>query len=375
MPQQWRSVMKTEGWLRHTIIDFQPYQTAPIQEKYVINANENYLNILDIPSVRADVMQALKTFRPQIYPAPFADGLRAELAGYMGVAPEMILAGNGGDELITYILGTFLDPGDRVVLHQPTFDMYALGAETLGAEIISVPDLPGYRRDTEGLTAAVKTYRPKLTFVCNPNNPTGELIPLSEVRKIAEASDYPVIIDEAYMEFAEGESAVSLLPDHPNIILIRTLSKAFGLAGMRCGYIVAAPETIDAVAKIKNPYNLNSFTQLFASIAVRHREEILVTRDRIISERERMEREISRFSGVTVYPSRTNFILIRPDFDGTRLFEAWRSADILVKRYGAGILENHFRITVTSEEINNKVLAVLKGETEYAQSRSDKKDK
>ena len=142
--------MKTE-WLRNTIKDFEPYYVAPIAEKYVINANENYFNVLSIPSLKKELVEALDTFKPQIYPKPMADDLRKALAEYTGQAPEDIICGNGGDEMITYLLGTFLNPGDQILVHTPTFDMYELGAETLGARAIKVRDLAGYRRDKEGI--------------------------------------------------------------------------------------------------------------------------------------------------------------------------------------------------------------------------------
>lgn len=349
------------SYLRKTIRDFVPYTVAPIHESHVVNANENYLNVLSIPGVRRDVEEALASFTPQIYPAPMADGLRAVLSEYMGVSPENILCGNGGDELITYVLNTFLDPRDKVLIHVPTFDMYELGAETLGAKILKVEDQPGYRRDIETFLSVRKKEAPKLTFLCNPNNPTGELLSLETVKSAAEACEAPIVVDEAYMEFAEGESAVSLIQDHPNVIVLRTLSKAFGLAGMRCGYIVAAKETIDAVAKVKNPYNLNAWTQLFGAIAVKHREDILKTRDTIIAERDRMETELAAIPGVTAYPSKTNFILIQVKDREEELFAAWKKADILVKQYkGKALLPRAFRITVTSRAVNDALIRVMK---------------
>ncbi len=367
MRQPWRCGMISDRWMRRTVAGFQPYQVAPIHEKRVINANENYVNILDIPSVREDAEKLLSSFRPQIYPAPMADSLRESLAEYMGTAPDCILAGNGGDEMITYTMGTFLNPGDRVLIHQPTFDMYEAGAAVLGAETVKVPDLPGFHRNWEGLLEAVRQHSPKITFICSPNNPTGEAAPLSRIREIAEASEYPVVVDEAYMEFANGKSAVSLIPDHPNVIVLRTLSKAFGMAGLRCGYIVAAPEVILAVAKVKNPYNLNAFTQAMGCIALRHRREILKVRDRITAERDRFFKELETEKGIRVYPSQTNFLLMDAGASAERLFAAWRKADILVKRFsGKPELEQAFRVTITTEETDRMVLQVIREVTHSA---------
>lgn len=352
--------MKTE-WLRKTIADFDPYFVAPIAEKHVINANENYLNVLTIPGVKEELIQALDTFRPQIYPKPMSDDIREALADYIGAKPENFIVGNGGDEMITYLLGTFLDPGDQILIHSPTFDMYELGAETLGASAIKVKDLPGYRRDQKGLLEAVRTYQPKVTVICNPNNPTGDLLPRAFIEEVLKAADNIVFVDEAYMEFAQKESVIDLIDTYPNLIVLRTLSKAFALAGMRCGYLAADEALIEAIAKIKAPYNLNAFTQLFAPIVIRHREDIFKVRDDICVERERLYAAMKEIPGVTVYPSCTNFLLIQVDKKQEEIFEALRRKDILVKIYrNSQDIPNGFRISVTTKDIDDVLISVFR---------------
>ena len=352
--------MKTE-WLRKTIADFDPYFVAPIAEKHVINANENYLNVLTIPGVKEELIQALDTFRPQIYPKPMSDDIREALADYIGAKPENFIVGNGGDEMITYLLGTFLDPGDQILIHSPTFDMYELGAETLGASAIKVKDLPGYRRDQKGLLEAVRTYQPKVTVICNPNNPTGELLPRAFIEEVLKAADNIVFVDEAYMEFAQKESVIDLIDTYPNLIVLRTLSKAFALAGMRCGYLAADEALIEAIAKIKAPYNLNAFTQLFAPIVIRHREDIFKVRDDICVERERLYAAMKEIPGVTVYPSCTNFLLVQVDKKQEEIFEALRRKDILVKIYrNSQDIPNGFRISVTTKDVDDVLISVFR---------------
>lgn len=361
MPMRWRCVMKTE-WLRKEIRDFEPYVVAPIHETHVINANENYANVLQLPEIMTDLMMRLPSFQPQIYPKPMADELRFVLAEYMGVFPENILAGNGGDEMITDVLHTFLDEGDTILVHEPTFDMYEIGANILGAKAFKVRDLPGYKHDQEGILRAIKEEQPKLTVLCNPNNPTGELLPASFIEECLKAADNVVLVDEAYMEFAEAESVVGLIETYPNLIVLRTLSKAFGLAGLRCGYLVADKDLIHAVAKVKAPYNLNSLTQLLASIVVGHRDAVLPIRDGIVAERDRFYQDLAALPGVKVYPSHTNFLLVQVPGKSEELFEAWRKADILVKKYtGNPLLPDAFRITVTTKDVDDAVLSVLKG--------------
>ena len=352
--------MKTE-WLRKTIADFDPYFVAPIAEKHVINANENYLNVLTIPGVKEELIQALDNFRPQIYPKPMSDDIREALADYIGAKPENFIVGNGGDEMITYLLGTFLDPGDQILIHSPTFDMYELGAETLGASAIKVKDLPGYRRDQKGFLEAVRTYQPKVTVICNPNNPTGELLPRVFIEEVLKAADNIVFVDEAYMEFAQKESVIDLIDTYPNLIVLRTLSKAFALAGMRCGYLAADEALIEAIAKIKAPYNLNAFTQLFAPIVIRHREDIFKVRDDICVERERLYAAMKEIPGVTVYPSCTNFLLVQVDKKQEEIFEALRKKDILVKIYrNSQDIPNGFRISVTTKDVDDVLISVFR---------------
>lgn len=352
--------MKTE-WLRKTIADFDPYFVAPIAEKHVINANENYLNVLTIPGVKEELIQALDTFRPQVYPKPMSDDIREALADYIGAKPENFIVGNGGDEMITYLLGTFLDPGDQILIHSPTFDMYELGAETLGASAIKVKDLPGYRRDQKGFLEAVRRYQPKVTVICNPNNPTGDLLPRAFIEEVLKAADNIVFVDEAYMEFAQKESVIDLIDTYPNLIVLRTLSKAFALAGMRCGYLAADEALIEAIAKIKAPYNLNAFTQLFAPIVIRHREDIFKVRDDICVERERLYAAIKEIPGVTVYPSCTNFLLVQVDKKQEEIFEALRRKDILVKIYrNSQDIPNGFRISVTTKDIDDVLISVFR---------------
>ena len=353
--------MKAE-WLRREVRAFAPYVVAPIHESHVVNANENYANVFRIPAVWDDVLAALKEYRPQAYPKPLADDLRQALSDYTGAAPEELLAGNGGDEMISYTLHTFLNEGDTVLVHAPTFDMYEVGASLLGAKVAKVQDLPGFRRDREGLLAAIRTLRPKLTFLCNPNNPTGELLPASFIEECLRAADNLVFVDEAYMEFAQAESVLSLVGKYPNLIVLRTLSKAFGLAGLRCGYLAADRDLIAEIAKVKNPYNLNSLTQAFAAAVLRRRDSVFRIRDAIVAERERLYEALQDIPGVTVFPSRTNFLLLEvPEDRADALFDAWRQADILVKRYrGNPLLPGAFRITVTTADVDDEILQVLK---------------
>ena len=174
------------NWLRNTIRSFEPYAVPEIREHTVINANESPYNLFDFPKVKADFLERLAKTPSYHYPDPFAEELRAALAKYVGCQPQEVLVGNGGDEIISLIMNTFLNPGDTLLTHTPTFDIYGIDAEVLGAKVVTVSDLDGYRRNRDGLLAKVEELQPKVTVLCNPNNPTGELLPLDYVESLVQ---------------------------------------------------------------------------------------------------------------------------------------------------------------------------------------------
>ena len=351
--------MKTE-WLRQTIRDFEPYKVPEIQEHTIINANESPYNILDFPSVREDFLKGLAELKSYRYPDPFAEDLRKALAEYVQCRPGQILATNGGDETISLILNTFINPGDTVLVHTPTFDIYGIDATVLGARVVHVPDDDGYCRSAEKLQQAIADMQPKVTFVCNPNNPTGSIWPVSVIEKLLQTADNIVVVDEAYLEFSGQDSVIPLMEQYDNLIVIRTLSKAFGLAGFRLGYGVAREDIIDALSLTKLSYNLNSVTHLMGCVAMKHSDEILGHNlPPTIENRDYLERELNGFDGVTAYPSATNFILVRVP-DGPELIGAMKDADICVRFYSAKDLQNCIRLTVTTRDVADRIVAVFR---------------
>ena len=248
------------NWLRKTLKNFAPYAVAPIHEKTVINANESYFNSLSLPSVMKDAEEALASLKPQIYPAPMADTLREAIADYLSVDPSWILAGNGGDEVITYIINTFLDPEDILLTHAPTFDMYDTEAAVIGAKTISVPDLPGFKRDWDGIAKAVEKYQPKLTVLCNPNNPTGVVYDEATIKALAAimekkekefGTSIVLISDEPYRELAYGGVEVPFVTKYyHNAVVGYSYSKSLSVPGERIGYVVIPDEVDDSAALI-----------------------------------------------------------------------------------------------------------------------------
>ena len=350
------------NWLRSTIRDFEPYHIPEIKEKTVINANESPYNILDFPDVKEAFLDNLANHPIYHYPDGYASALRAQLAKYAGCKTEQLLVGNGGDEIISLIANTFLNPGDTVLIHVPTFDIYAIDAAVLGAKVVAVPDLPGYKRDTDTFLKKIKELQPKVTFLCNPNNPTGEILPLSYVEEVLQAADNIVVVDEAYLEFADQDSIITKLNQYDNLIVIRTLSKAFGLAGARLGYGVGQKELIDALSLTKLVYNMNILTQSLGLAAMQYRSKILAHNiPPTIAARDYLYKELEKLPGVTPFRSVTNFILIKVP-DAKALVQAMSDADICIRHYTAPELANCARITVTTMDVVQRVLDVFKKE-------------
>lgn len=350
------------NWLRATIRDFEPYRIPEIKEKTVINANESPYNILDFPDVKEDFLDILSQHPIYHYPDGYASELRQALATYVHRPAENVLVGNGGDEIISLIINTFINPDDTVLIHTPTFDIYEIDATVLGAKVAAVPDLPGYKRDTDTFLAKIKELQPKITFLCNPNNPTGEILPLSYVEEVLQAADNIVVIDEAYLEFADQDSIITKLDQYDNLIVIRTLSKAFGLAGARLGYGVAQKEVIDALSLTKLVYNMNILTQSLGLAAMKHRNKILAHNiPPTIAARDYLYKELEKIPGVTPFRSVTNFILVKVP-DAKALVKAMSDADICIRHYTAPALDNCVRITVTTMDVVQQVLDVFQKE-------------
>ena len=326
-----------------------------------LSANEN---TYDVPAMtRAAIDAALAATPTNRYPDPMSNDLRDALAAWHGCARESVIVGNGGDELLYNFLLAFGGPGRTLVNCPPTFSEYAFFASLTQTEVADVWREPEtYLPDAEGLVAAARTAN--LVVLTSPNNPTGDVAPLELVRSLCEACPGLVMVDEAYGEFAApGTSAEPLLAEHDNLVVLHTLSKAFALAGTRCGYVLAAPDVIAALGAVRQIYSVNVLTQAAALTAVTRREDFAPTVATIVSERARLFaalRELGEHVPITVWPSEGNFLLVRTP-DATRVRARLRDEySILVRDFSyAPGLADCLRITVGTPEENDAVLAAL----------------
>lgn len=336
----------------------EPYDPNFTPTRVNLSANEN---TYDVPApARALVDEALAATPTNRYPDPMSNDLRDELAAWHGVARENVIAGNGGDELLYNFLLAFGGPGRTLVNVPPTFSEYAFFASLTQTGVHDVwRDPETFLPQADELVAAAGEA--SLVILTSPNNPTGDVVALELVARVCDACPGLVMVDEAYGEFAEpATSAEALLAEHDNLLVLHTLSKAFALAGARCGYVIAAPDVIDALAAVRQIYSVNVLTQAAALAAVRARAEFDPTVEKIVSERSRLYESLARVEGVRVWPSEGNFILARMA-GASRVRERLRDErSILVRDFSyAPGLADCLRITVGTPEENDAVIEAL----------------
>ena len=332
----------------------------PASDIIKLASNENPLG----PSPLALAAMQKVLAHLNLYPDGNAFYLKQKLAEKLGVAPANLVLGNGSNEIIEFVGHALLGGGDataaNIVVSQYCFAIYPLVAKMFGADVITVParnhghDLPAMLRAITPQTRAV--------FVANPNNPTGTLVPREEVIQFVNAvpDDVLLVMDEAYIEFLDDAvDLVSLvrLGVRPNLLLMRTFSKIFGLAGLRLGYGIGHPDLIVALEKIRQPFNLNSLAQAGALAALGDEEHIRKTRRNNFAGREFFQRAF-RDLKLEYVPSAANFILVRVG-EGQRVFEAMQRQGVIVRPMGGYQLGEWIRISVGTPEENERGLKVL----------------
>jgi histidinol-phosphate aminotransferase len=298
------------------------------------------------------------------YPEPQPAALVAALASHYGVSPEQILVGRGSDEGIDLLTRAFCRAGhDAVLTCPPTFGMYAVAARIQGAEVFSVPLGKDYSLDDAGVIAALD--RPvKLVWLCSPNNPTGNILDSSSIRRVLEAARGRalVVVDEAYVEFSPQGSWIESLVDHPHLVILRTLSKAQGLAGARIGTVIASPTVIRLLRKIIPPYAIARPASVAAEQALQahHRPIALERISRVCAERERLRQALVHSPWVKrVYPSAANFLLLATS-NARSVLERLQAVSLLARDFsGKPALDEAVRLTVGTREQNDRVIAAL----------------
>jgi histidinol-phosphate aminotransferase len=326
-------------------------QPGPGERVIKLNTNENPYP----PSPQVmDAIRALEPERLRRYPNPTASDFRAVAARVHGVTPEMIIAGNGSDEILAMAVRTYLGPGDILAYPHPTYSLYPVLAEIGDVKVAEVPWAPDWRLPADALIASGA----RAIFFANPNAPSGTLVSREEVRALAARFDGLLFVDEAYVDFAD-EHCLDLVSSCPNVLVSRTFSKGYSLAGLRFGYAVAAPAIIEAMNKVKDSYNCDALSVTAATAALEDQAYARDTWSRVRAERERVTAELTG-RGWTVIPSQANFILATdPRGDGEAIYRALKARGILVRHFARPGLADKVRITIGTTEENDALLAAL----------------
>lgn len=334
------------------------YSLSPHRASIKINQNENPW---DAPAeIKEEVLRRFAARQWSRYPDFIPVSLHEQLAAFAEWKADGVIAGNGSNELIQALLMVSVGPGKRVLISEPTFALYRQVATVLGGEVESVLLTPELAYNVESLVRTVKEKQPDVTIICSPNNPTGCLIESADLRRLLAVARGLIVIDEAYHEFA-GQSAVPLLNEHANLVVLRTFSKAMAFAALRVGYLLASPELVTEIRKAVLPYNLNAFSQLAAEVALEQYPALLgPTVDAIIAERERLYTSVSQIRGLVPVKSRGNFMVVQADTDPKRIFQELLQRDILVRDVsGYPMLAEYFRFNVGTPEENDRLLRAL----------------
>ena len=325
-----------------------------------LNQNECPLDLP--PALKRAVLDAVAAAPWQRYPEFVPAELLARLAAHYGWVADGVLAGNGSNELIQATLSVVLGAGDAVVAPSPTFSLYRLLTGVLGGRYVAVPLGEDFTYDVDRLIAAAVRERARVVVLNSPNNPTGSALPAGAVERVLRETDALVLCDEAYQEFG-GPSAVPLLRRSSRLVVLRTFSKAMGMAGLRFGVALAHPELAAELAKGKLPYNVNLVTLAAAAAALRE-SRLLAERTRaIVATRDRFLAELAAIPGLTAYPTAANFVLIRCRARPAR--EVFRRLydehGILVRDVsGAAELAECLRISIGTDEDMAAVLGALR---------------
>jgi histidinol-phosphate aminotransferase len=319
-----------------------------------LSANENPFG----PSPLA--VQALADYTGYAF-YPDYEPLREAVARYAGVSPKQVVLGNGADELIDLLIRLCVEPGQVVVVCPPTFDAYSLFAEVSRCRVLSVPRRSDFSLDMPVVERTVLESggEARLLFLVSPHNPSGQSVPLDTMRRLL-ALPLMVAVDEAYIEFG-GESAVSLLLDHENLVVVRTFSKWAGLAGLRLGYALLAPDLAGYLERIRAPYNVNAAAVVAALATFADMETVQANVARLITERERLQKELVKLPWLEPLPSQTNFILCHlRSRTPQEVVDALIQQGILIRKFSDPVMAEYVRISVGRPEQNDALLAALR---------------
>jgi histidinol-phosphate aminotransferase len=323
-----------------------------------LNQNESPM---DVPqSIKQDIADALLATDLNRYPAEFPHALRSALSARLDHPEDGIIVGNGSNEL-TYTLGmTFVGPGTPVVLARPMFALYESMVGLHGGVVVPVAPREDLSFDVPGLLGAMERTRAPLTIVTTPNNPTGLSIPRPELELLIRSAPGVIVVDEAYVEFNPDGSVVSMIERHPNLVIMRTLSKAFGLAGLRLGYLAGHPQVVREMMKSRLPFMVDRVAEAAALSLLRHDDLVRERTESMIAWTAALAEALGDIPGVEVLAGNTNFVLFKTPLDPALMLDELAADGILVRNMGGyPELRGYLRVTTGTEPENRLFLNAL----------------
>ncbi len=318
-----------------------------------LNTNENPYP----PSPRcADVLKHIDISMLHLYPNPTSDGVRDVIAKTFGFERDQVVVGNGSDDILNMAIRIFCDSADELAMVTPSYSLYASLAEIQGATMRQIPLTSDFGLPADFMERIQGT---KLLMIPSPNAPTSTIFPLETLEKIIETFQGAVLIDEAYVDFAQF-NALSFVNKYKNVIVSRTLSKSYALAGLRVGFALSTPEIIASFMKVKDSYNVNYLSQELAKVAIEDQDYLREISAKIVAERERATQELTAM-GFKVLPSHTNFLFaMPPNEDGKSIYEALKSQKILVRFFAGEVTGKFVRITIGTPAQMDKLYTALR---------------
>lgn len=338
--------------VRPNLRDLKPYRSArdDFKEGMLLDANENPYEPLDDNKITG----------LNRYPDPHFTALREAIGLYRGVNPNRVFLGNGSDEAIDLLIRLVCEPcKDALLITPPTYGMYKVSADIHNVKVVESPLNPDFSLNKKDIIEKSKDV--KIIFLCSPNNPTSNSFDSGELKEILEQTNSLVVVDEAYIDFSNKASLIPLLDSFANLVILQTLSKAFGLAGIRLGMAFGSEELIRYLMKIKPPYNINSLTQQTALHAFKNVDKVAERISKILESRKLLESELLELPSVLkIYPSDANFLLVKfRDADAT--YQKLAEKGIIVRNRSNQLhCEGCLRITIGTEEENNRLISALK---------------
>ncbi len=335
--------------LKPSVEKLNAYYVNDISYRVKLDANEGSNYLLNDKFI-------FENIQPNLYPDSDATNLREKMAGYYGCKTENILAGNGSSELINMVINAYCETGDKVLSFAPSFSMYRTYCDLCGAELVELEVDENFSQNIDKLIEKSTEVVPRIVILCNPNNPTGHVTEKKDVVKLLDnVSKSIIIVDEAYADFINN-SVVDLIDEHENLIVMRTLSKAFGLAGLRVGAMIANEGLIKYLWKVKVPYNLNMLSQYAALKALDNTALVNSYIYEVIKLREELKRELKNLDFI-VYDSGSNFLFVKSSVDN--LYEKLMNCGVIIRKI-IFRKETYYRITIGTKEENEILLDEIK---------------